>query len=173
MDSTTKIAMRRPRMEDGARIWQLVKDTNVLDVNSAYSYLMMCMLFPDTCVVAEEEGTGELIGFVNAFRPPAEPDSIFIWQIGVAASGRGKGLGGALLQTLLQRETLTGVSYVTATISPSNIPSKKLFQSLARMLDAELTMSEEQGIPEHVFPGGDHESEPMYRIGPVQLPIGK
>lgn len=166
MSSTANIVLRRPRMEDGKQMWQLVKDTKILDVNSAYCYLMMCKFFPDTCVVAEYEN--RMVGFVTAYRPPTEPDALFIWQIGVDSSQRGKGLGGALLKNLIERESLKGVRYITATISPSNIPSQKLFRRLAADLNANLEVSEADGMPEEVFPGGGHEAEPLHRIGPIR-----
>ena len=104
MTITANVTIRRPRMEDGANIWRLVKQSGVLDVNSSYCYLMMCKMFPDTCAVAEMDG--RLVGFVIAFRPPVEPDSLFIWQIGVDPALRGNGLGKALIQTLLERPTV-------------------------------------------------------------------
>ncbi|HBQ24847.1 MAG TPA: diaminobutyrate acetyltransferase, partial [Syntrophomonas sp.] len=48
--------MRFPSEEDGRGIWELVKSTRVLDLNSAYSYLLLSKYFSDTCVVAEVEG---------------------------------------------------------------------------------------------------------------------
>lgn len=171
MISTANIVLRQPKMEDGAKIWKLVKETNVLDVNSSYSYIMMCMFFADTCVVAEDQETGKIVGFITAYRPPSDPESIFVWQIGVDVSQRGKGLGGALLESLLRRKAVSGVKYVTATISPSNIASQKLFEKLASTLRSEVHKSEEQSIPQHVFPEGGHEAELMYRIGPVTLPL--
>jgi len=159
-----KVILREPRVEDGGPIWSLVKDTGVLDLNSAYSYLMLCQFFKETCVVAEQDG--EVVGFISAYRLPTNQDTIFVWQVGVAASQRRKGLAGQMLEELLQRETCKKIRYLETTISPSNRPSQSLFQALARNMNTHCEVVE--GFPKELFPGGGHESEMMYRIGPFK-----
>ena len=163
------VELRRPRIEDGAGIWRLVKNTGVLDLNSSYSYLMLCRYFFETCVVAEDNG--KVVGFLSAFHPPNRPDVIFVWQIGVDASQRGKGLGISLLKELLERDSCRNVKYMETTISPSNKPSQSLFKRLACDYGAKVSV-EESFTPEH-FPGGQHEAETMFRIGPLNLSISK
>ena len=85
------LTLRSPTVEDAAAIWRLVRDSGVLDLNSPYSYLILCKHFAETCIVAEEAGV--IVGFVTAYRPPITPDVIFVWQIGVAQSVRGRGVG--------------------------------------------------------------------------------
>lgn len=143
-------------------MWQLVKDAGGLDLNSAYCYIMLGGYFSDTCVVAESEGV--LAGFVTAFRQPADPEVLFVWQIGVASAFRGQGLGLALLSSLLQREACRGISLIETTITPSNHASKALFVSLARTLNT--AYAEQRGFPEHAFPEHRHEREDLVRIGP-------
>lgn len=156
--------MRRPRVEDGKQIWQLVRDTGVLDLNSAYSYLMLCKFFADTCVVAE--AGGEIVGFVSAYRLPARDDTLFVWQVAVAESQRGKGLGRSLLKELLGREACAKIRFLEATVCPSNLPSQSLFRGLARDLATPCTVSD--CFPADFFPGGHHEDEMTFRIGPIQ-----
>ena len=62
-----QLIWRSPSEEDGKDIWELVKSTRVLDLNSAYSYLLLSKYFCDTCVVAEVNG--KIVGFVSAFHP--------------------------------------------------------------------------------------------------------
>jgi L-2,4-diaminobutyric acid acetyltransferase len=157
-----KVVLRQPREEDGASIWRLVRDTGVLDVNSAYSYLMLCKFFSDTCVVAEHDG--QIVGFVSAFRLPANPQTLFVWQVAVAESQRGNGLGKALLQELIRREACKNVRYLEATVSPTNVPSQALFRGLARDFATRCEVWE--CFPAHLFPGGTHEPEMTFRIGP-------
>ncbi|NKE69261.1 diaminobutyrate acetyltransferase [Candidatus Manganitrophus noduliformans] len=156
------IFFRKPTIEDGSDIWKLAKDSEILDLNSAYCYLLLCKHFSETCVVAESGG--RLAGFVTAFRPPASPDVLFIWQIGVAGAMRRQGLGRALLKDLLRREASRGVSFLETTITPSNHPSKALFASLARSLNTPYV--EEKGFPESLFPEGNHQAEDLIRVGP-------
>ncbi|MFD0959005.1 diaminobutyrate acetyltransferase [Paenibacillus chungangensis] len=161
-----KLLYRMPSVEEGAKAWELVRDSGVLDLNSAYSYLMLFDLFRDTCCVAVEEG--ELVGFVSAFRKPTETSTLFVWQIGVSAKMRGRGVGKALIRQLLQRVGTANVQYIEATISPGNMPSSKLFQSVADELGAECAIRDYYSS--ELFPGdGHHDDERLYRIGPFRL----
>ena len=51
-----------------------------------------------------------------------------------------------------------GVTWVETTVSPSNRPSRALFESLARRLDTAL--EEEPCFGEELFPPDGHEAEP-------------
>ncbi|CAM3361784.1 diaminobutyrate acetyltransferase [Marinicrinis lubricantis] len=159
-----EIQIRQPSGADGSRIWKLVRETGVLDVNSAYCYMMLEKYFSDTCAVAQSGD--ELIGFVSAFIPPRQPDTLFIWQIAVDARARGEGIGTTLIEHLLERPTSSEVRYLEATISPSNSPSIGLFQRFSRQWKASITTSD--GFLEDDFPNGNHEEETLYRIGPFQ-----
>lgn len=161
----SKIQFRTPRPEDGRKIWALVDSTGVLDLNSAYSYMMLCKYFPDTCAVAEKDG--KLVGFVSAFHSPNDPKTIFVWQVAVALSERRKGLGIRLLKEVLGREACRELRYLETTISPSNIASQTLFHTLARDLKAPCRVM--NGFSAHLFPAGAHEDEPLYRIGPFKI----
>lgn len=154
---------RQPEKADGAAMYELVEETGVLDVNSAYSYLMLGEYFADTCVVAERGG--RIVGFVSGFVPPERPDTVFVWQVGVAASEKGKGLAKRLIRQLLKREACADVHYLESTVTPSNVPSTRLFRSIARELHTSCVI--DSGFHESLFPGtGDHETERLFRIGP-------
>ena len=153
---------REPTKEDGAEIWELIKSTGNLDLNSPYSYLMLCELFSDTCVVAEDND--QIIGFVSAFRPPGPRDTVFVWQVAVHDSYRGKGIGRELLKEVLKRDACESVNYLEATVSPSNLPSQTLFKGLAKHFNCSCEISE--CFSEEMFPETGHEAEETYRIGP-------
>ena len=162
--STTDDLFRRPTAEDGAGMWSLVKDTGVLDLNSSYAYVILAEHFTDTCIVAERNG--EIVGFVTAYIPPKQPDTLFVWQVGVSESERGNGLASAMLEALLARPVCAGVNYLEATVTPSNAASSALFRSFARSQGTVCTIQE--GFPENIFPGDDHEPESLFRIGPFK-----
>ncbi len=154
---------RQPTKEDGAAIWELIKSTQTLDLNSAYCYLMLCEHFPDTCVVAEKNE--QIVGFVSAFRAPQAPDVIFVWQVAVHETQRGKGLGKSLLHELLTRRSCEKIHYLEATVSPSNLPSQSLFKGLAQRMDCSCSVTE--CFTEDMFPEPGHEAELTFRIGPI------
>lgn len=161
----TALTFRHPTTADGTAIWELVRATGVLDVNSCYAYLVLCEHFADTCLVAERGG--ELVGFVTAYQPPGQQDTIFVWQIGVAESARKQGVAAQLLQQLLALPHCKDVQFLETTISPSNQASARLFQGLARDLTTDCQVLE--GFSKELFPSNnDHESEPLYRIGPFK-----
>lgn len=157
-----KIEFVNSNPQDGAQMWDLVKKSGVLDLNSAYSYLMMAKYFNQTCIVAKQED--ELAGFVVAFILPERPDTVFVWQIGVSQDFRGQGIATKILNALLDCEACQDVNYLEATISPSNQASQSLFIGLARKKKTDYKIYE--CFPEDWFPEEDHESELTYRIGP-------
>ena len=155
---------RRPEIPDGLAIWRLVSEAGTLDLNSTYAYLMACRDFADSCIVAER--AGRLVGFVLAYQPPSKPDSVFVWQIGVAPDARGRGLAGEILNRLLEAEACAGVRYLESNVTPSNVASRALFEGLARRLDAPI--EELEGFEGSLFPDPAHEPERLLRIGPFQ-----
>jgi L-2,4-diaminobutyric acid acetyltransferase len=159
----TAITLRQPCLEDGAAMSKLVQETPPLDANSCYAYMLLCTHFAATCVVAEDEG--ELVGFVSAYRPPTDPSALFVWQVAVKSAARGRGLAKAMIQTLLARETCRGVTFLEATVTPSNVASQTLFRSLAKEHQARCT--ETCWFPPEAFGAGEHEAELLFRIGPL------
>ncbi|NEU31872.1 diaminobutyrate acetyltransferase [bacterium LRH843] len=156
------IQFLKPSLQDGAAMWELVKQST-LDENSAYKYLLMCKYFSETCAVAKEEET--VIGFVTAFIPPEKQNVLFIWQIGVSASHRGMGIASQLLHEVSRRHGKQ-IEYVEATITPSNKPSQALFQRLAKTYETTCEVSE--CFQKDLFPQDQHEEEQLYRIGPFK-----
>lgn len=158
---TASLIFRKPSKQDGAAMWQLVRDSGGLDLNSSYAYLMMADIFPDTCAVACMDD--KLAGFIIGYRKPQQPETLFIWQIGVDASCRGHGVGRKLLEELLQREENAAVRFVEATVSPDNIASRALFLGLAARRQAGCTVQEY--YPCSLFPPSEqHEEELLFRI---------
>ncbi len=157
------VVVRPATVEDGAAVWRLAEASEVLDVNSPYAYLLLCDRFGDTSVVAETEG--EPVGFVTGFRPPRRPEVIFVWQVAVDASMRGRGLARRMLETLVGLDGCRGVSHLETTVTPSNGPSRALFRAFARSAGADMTIA--PGFGPELFPGGGHEAEELYRIGPI------
>lgn len=141
-------------------------DLGVLDVNSAYAYMLIGEHHAGTSVVAEIGG--HLVGFITAYVLPEDPQTLFVWQVGVAAAGRGRGLATRMLFEILLREGCADVHYLDTTIGPSNEASRALFRGLARRLntdvvESELFSSEMFGDFEEDEP---HEPEILFRIGP-------
>lgn len=154
------ISLEQPSKEDGQGMWNLAKKTS-LDLNSAYKYIMMAEYFSETCVVAKEND--EVVGFITGFIQPEHPEVVFVWQVGVDSSQRGKGVAYKMLAELVRRESAKDVKYVEATITKDNVASQSLFKKLAKERDTSFEIRET--FPADVFPE-DGEAEYTYRIGP-------
>lgn len=147
-----------PRPDDGRHLWRIARDSQTLDLNSPYSYVLWCRDFAATSVVARADG--RVRGFVIGFDRPEEPGTLFVWQVAVDAAWRGRALASRMLDHLADH----GHRFVEATVTPGNIASDRLFAAFARDHGAELTRT--PLFAEDAFPG-DHEPEDLYRIGPL------
>jgi L-2,4-diaminobutyric acid acetyltransferase len=157
------IVYRKPSLGEGKDLHALVSNCPPLDVNSAYAYRILCAHFADTCVVAEEQGS--LIGFISAYRKPADPDVLFVWQVAVSPRARGRGVGSRMLLELLARAGCSSVTAIEATIGPDNRASWALFESLAAKLGA--ATSRETFFQEEDSGEAGHEAELLLRVGPL------
>ena len=158
------ITFREPNENDGSDMYTLVKNTKVLDLNSPYSYLMWAKYFHKTSIIAEINE--QLVGFISGFIQPQSPHTLFVWQVAVDESQRGKGLATNLLMNLLKQLEKKDIRYVEATVTPSNVPSHRFFKGLANKLETGCEITE--CFSSDQFPHGSHEPELTYRIGPLK-----
>lgn len=155
----SSFTLRPPNVDDGARIWRIARDSQVLDTNSSYAYLMWCRDFAATSMVVEVDGV--VAGFVIGYRRPHAPDVLFVWQVAVDHAFRGRGFGVAMLERLLNNCAVQGVSTLETTISADNPASIAMFGSLARRRGADIadySLFDSADFPD------SHEAERLYRI---------
>lgn len=153
---------RSPTERDGARVWRLLARTGGLERNTCYAYVLLFSDFGQTCLLAEQDG--ELLGFVLAYRPPTRHEELFVWQIGVAPEARGRGLGTRLLDAVLEQPGCQGVDFLTATVSPDNVASRKMFTAVARRRGVPFSITPRFGAALFADP---HLDEDQVRIGPL------
>lgn len=161
-DRSATVALRHLNHGDGASLYGLVRDGGGLDVNSPYAYLLGARMFAETSVVAT--GPEGVAGFVLGLAPPADPTTLFVWQVGVAPRARGAGLGLQMLRWLVDT---VQPDHLEATVTPSNTASRRLFAALARELDTSLHVS--RWAEPHDLGDADHEPEDLHRIGPITV----
>jgi L-2,4-diaminobutyric acid acetyltransferase len=150
--------------EDGPTIAALVRDCGVLDPNSTYAYVLLCDRFGDHGVVAEDDG--EVQGFVSGFRDPRDPRVLFLWQVGVSARARGRGLAKRLVEAFVDRQANRSAEALETTIAEGNGPSEALFRSFARARGASFE-------PISAYPSAwldGHPAERVIRISPLTTP---
>jgi L-2,4-diaminobutyric acid acetyltransferase len=158
------ISLRAPKAADGADVWRLIGDSATLDTNSLYCNLLQCSHFNDTCAIATMDG--QLVGWMSGYTLPQQPDALFVWQICVSPAAQKRGLALRLIQDVLQRDHCQQVQHVCCTITEDNAASWKLFEALARQLDAPLACREHFSKADHFK--GLHDSEFEVVIGPFQ-----
>lgn len=182
--ASQRLVLRPPVVSDAAEIWRMVQDGGELDANSPYAYLLLCSDFADcgwvVCDGGPSDVDGEaspegpstrMIGFVLGYRPPARPDTVFVWQIGVHPDYRGQGMGRRLLDRVVDRAMEEfDVAFLEATVTPSNTASRMLFTRFA--VDRSAQIRESLAFSSSDFPpaeakGDSHEDEIRLRIGPL------
>lgn len=156
-DGQPEISFREPTVADGIRLWEIARDSQVLDVNSSYAYVLWCHDFAESSIVAQRDG--RVIGFVTGYRKPSQPDVLMIWQVAVDADQRGLGIAARMLTTVFERCRADGVTSMQTTISPDNLGSQRLFASVADRLD--LGFDSESLFAATVFPDA-HQPEDLY-----------
>ena len=127
-----QLLLRHPKSTDGYQVNQLIERCKPLDTNSTYCNLLQCLHFADTCIMAEDQADGALLGFISAYRKPAEPNTLFVWQVAIDKRARGQGLARTLLNALLESDACEGVTHLETTITVDNAGSWALFESLNR-----------------------------------------
>jgi L-2,4-diaminobutyric acid acetyltransferase len=160
---TPSLTLMRPQQNDGAALHGLIAACPPLDLNSIYAYLLLCRHHADTCVMAYADGA--LVGAITAYIPPAQTDTLFVWQVAVAESMRGQGLGKSMLAYLLQNDIRERkLRWLETTISPSNTASHQLFTKFTMQHDAGCAIVTMFAAAD--FGASGHEEERLYRIGP-------
>ncbi|WP_074849264.1 diaminobutyrate acetyltransferase [Gordonia westfalica] len=152
---------RMPTVADGTRFWEIASDSKVLDVNSSYSYVLWCHDFAQTSIVAEFDGRA--VGFVTGYRRQNDPSTLMVWQVAVDDSMRGHGIAGSMLHHLFDRVNRHGMVAMHTTISPDNIPSQRLFESVAKARG--LRFERRDLFAANAFPDS-HEPEDLYMLEP-------
>lgn len=159
--SRPSTVLRPPAPADGAAMWALARDSG-LDLNSPYAYLLAGQHWRSTSVVAMQGE--EIEGFVMGYRPPPEPDSLFVWQVAVSARRRGNGLGRTMIHHVLDRVRPRGVLGLLATVTPSNEASRRLFRAVAA--DRGARYEERPLFDAELFPEA-HEAEHRIVVSPI------
>lgn len=149
---------------DGMALHRLVRDCPPLDRNSSYCNLLQCSHFKNTSIAAFSNSV--LVGSITAYCIPERTDTLFVWQVAVHPCARGRGLARTMLRKLAARMVSEKISYIETSITPGNEASVKLFTGFATEHHAAMVRSVmfEQAL--HFE--GVHETEYLFRIGPLQ-----
>ncbi len=155
------IQIVHPTIGDAKCIYNLIKKSKPLDVNSQYLYMLQTTYFNDTCIVAKQYE--EVVGFVSGFIHPKDENIFFVWQVAVDSNFRGQNIAFSMLKQLFESSKLSNIKYIHTTISPSNIASQKVFEKFAKIFefDKEISIFATKDYFEEA-----HEDELLYMMKP-------
>ena len=162
MSELEPIILRLPTLEDGMSVFRLIESCPPLDTNSSYCNLLQCSHFASTSVAAEMGD--DLAGFISGYILPERTNTLFVWQVAVAAQARGMGLASRMLTHILDRPHCEDIDYLETTITQDNQASWALFNGLAMKFSAGLQSS--VWLDKETHFAGQHDSEKLVRIGP-------
>jgi L-2,4-diaminobutyric acid acetyltransferase len=155
------VELRAPAGTDGLAMWELVRAAGGLDLNSPYSYHLWCRDFAASSVIARS-GT-QVVGLVTGYRRPEAREHLFVWQVAVRPDHRGRGLGIAMLDHIVERDE--SPCWLEATVAPSNAASQRMFERFADRHGARLRRR--PFLDADDFPD-QHEPEVLLEIGPLR-----
>jgi L-2,4-diaminobutyric acid acetyltransferase len=158
--SSYNIVIRKPEKRDANQIFDLVKNSKVLDLNSEYLYLLQATHFSSTCSVALYEN--QIIGFVSGYIIPDTVNDLFIWQVAVDEKFRGNDIARRLILNIINRDFLD-IKNIKTTVSPSNNSSLRVFNKVAEELKTKIQSSKFLEAKDFK---NSHEEEVLYTIGP-------
>lgn len=163
----SQIVLRKPEDVDGFDVHSLIASCPPLDTNSMYCNLLQCTHFSNTSVLAVDESSQEVMGFISGYIKPADSNTLFIWQVAVSEKARGQGLAKKMLFNIVNRNAQNQLSYIETTITDNNPGSWALFGSAAKELQTELVRSE--FFTKDLHFKGVHDTENLVRIGPFNV----
>jgi len=149
-----------PEKRDGREVYDFIKSCPPLDLNSRYAYFLLCDHFSKTSIICRDiSNEEEVVGFIGGYRKPAEPETLFVWQIAVSEKCRGHKLSHMMLERLIGVNDPTPIEKVEATYTPSNMASYNFFTRFAQSKSARVETSDYLSEEDLSGSGSDHEAE--------------
>lgn len=118
--------IRTAREDEFEEIEHFTACCEPLESYDSHEYKILLRYFGNTSYLIEREG--EIVAFEMGFPSGRDPETYFLWQIGVAPDVQGEGLGARLLAHIERQVVTLGCRRIELTIDPDNIPSRKLFE---------------------------------------------
>lgn len=120
--------IRKATQEDFLRVHRFTSGCPPLENYPEHLYKIILRYFGDYCFIAEKKE--QIIGFAMGIVPQSFPHTYFLWQVGIAPSYQGKGIGGKLVRVIENEIKKKGITRIEVTIDPVNSTSQKLFEKM-------------------------------------------
>jgi L-2,4-diaminobutyric acid acetyltransferase len=120
--------IRKTTQEDFISVHRFTAGCPPMENYPEHVYKIILRYFGDYCFIAEENR--QIIGFAMGIVTQSFPGTFFLWEIGVASSYRGLGIGGNLVREVENELRKLEFKRIEVTIDPFNLPSQKLFEKI-------------------------------------------
>jgi diaminobutyrate acetyltransferase len=151
-----KPSVRNPGEGDFLRVHNFVKQCDTIETYPKHLFKIITRYLGNSCYIAE---IGDrIIGFSMGMRSQRDPETFFLWQIGVIPGLRGKGVAKELVEAMERRARSLGCSKIEATVDPANRQSYRLFEGMGYV-----NVSEREG--ETIKIGGKIAAKNYYKMG--------
>lgn len=134
-----ELEFREPSIVECSGITKLAKQTDRLDSNSNYLYVLCCLHFAQTCAVAKRGK--DTVAFLIGYRVPDDPSIFFVWQTATKPRHGIPNLGLKLMLHSARKAFAAGATEIQATVDWNNKPIVMLFKAVARELSADISFS--------------------------------
>ena len=121
-----KINIRNSKEEDFSEIYEFVKKCPPLETYGEHFYKIILRYFGDTSIVAVDS-EGKIVGFSFGFVSQKDPETFFIWQIGIREGMRGTGTGSKLIEGIINSAKEKRCKRIELTVDTTNTASQKFF----------------------------------------------
>lgn len=160
----TQVALRPPVTRDAKIIWTLARNSEIVDSNPAYFYLLWCHEFANTSIVATVDD--QVMAFLLGYLRQDLPDTLVVWQAGVDPAYRVFGLRLRMLNEVIDRNVDRGVHFFETTVTRDDKAIIRVVERFARQRAARV-VKQILFDADH-FPD-EHAAEILYCVGPLPV----
>lgn len=154
-----QITIRSACGSDSPLLRSLAAACGTLDVHTPYTYWVACRYHGSSIFILED--AGEPVGYVMALD---NPDCVFLWQIGILAPYRGKGLS-QLLYAHVMDYAAAARKPLQVTIAPENKASLGALESCCRSRGLSIQVKDTLRLTDRIDPDF-RETEIIYCVDP-------
>lgn len=154
-----QITIRNACGADSALLRSLAAACGTLDVHTPYTYWVACQYHGSSIFILEDAGTP--VGYLMALD---NPDCVFLWQIGILASYRGKGLSQLLYERVMDFAS-AAQKPLQVTIAPENKASYGALASICRSRNLSILQEGTLYLTDRIDPDF-RETEVIYTVLP-------
>lgn len=122
--------IRKCTVEDVDSLRRFVDRCKPLELHTPFTYWTLFNYFSNICFLMIEKD--ELIGFISGIKGSLDKEVVYLWQIGVSKSHRGKNYASVLIDNFIKAVIELDCNKIQVSISPDNEASYNTFLKYAK-----------------------------------------